>query len=270
MTPADTALTETLRLMCDNIDLLSRNQCNMLLDSQESLRKQHQELEPRSWFSLGSDKSKKHLDNCQRLLTQVKEVIEATKRTNARSGRVSLTSTNRGTDTTRASISQPSINSRSLQDGAETMTMSPNAQSAKAEVLGSETPSVYATALMDAINTPLETSVASTSNFSILRPTANEPAPRPTAQPKRQSQTTEPASIKSASQPWSRAPSQPRLAAKQTTSGQGAGNPTSYHSGYTRMTNCVTLNGFASADGLTIQRGGTGNTGSVINKIVIP
>jgi hypothetical protein len=138
-----------------------------------------------------------------------------------------------------------------------------------------------------------ETSVAKTSDFSVLRPPSNKPAPLPTAQPKRQSPTTQSAAIKPASQPRPAPPSQPQLAAamgKQAPSGKGARRPASRYNGFTHMSNCVTIDGFASADGLTIQRGGYGNTGSgmcllwntlhtlsltspnrlVINRIVLP
>ncbi|KIJ18428.1 hypothetical protein PAXINDRAFT_8674, partial [Paxillus involutus ATCC 200175] len=231
------------------------------------LRKQHRELEPPTWkwFGSGSDKSKKHLENSQKFLAQVKDTLETTIVTNARSECLSSTSTNRSFDTARASTCQPSINSQSLQDDMENTTAPPNPQLANTEASGSEIPSSYATALTDAMDTPLETSVAKTSDFSVLRPPSNKPAPLPTAQPKRQSPTTQSAAIKPASQPRPAPPSQPQLAAgmaKQAPSGKGARRPASRYNGFTHMSNCVTIDGFASADGLTIQRGGYGNTGS--------
>ncbi|KAF8838506.1 hypothetical protein BDN67DRAFT_76947 [Paxillus ammoniavirescens] len=184
---------------------------------------------------------------------------------NARGGCVSSTSTDRSFDTARASTCQPSINSRSLQDGMENATALPNPQPANTEVSGSEMSSAYATALTDAIDTPLETSVAKTRDFSLLRPPSKKPAPLPTAQPKRMSPTIQSPAIKPASQPRPAPPSQPQLAAamgKQAPSGKGARRPASRYNGFTHMSNCVTIDGSASADGLTIQRGGYGNSGS--------
>ncbi|KAF8838507.1 hypothetical protein BDN67DRAFT_77006 [Paxillus ammoniavirescens] len=153
---ADAALTEALKLICDNKDLLSHDQRNMLLDTRENLRKQHRELgPPLRWFSWSSDKSRNLLEDSQKLLIQVKDTLETTMVSNARNGCVSSTSTNRSFDTTKASTSQPSINCHSLQDGVEEMTAPPDPQDGNMDVSGFEMPSTYTSISTDATNTPL-------------------------------------------------------------------------------------------------------------------
>ncbi|KIK80324.1 hypothetical protein PAXRUDRAFT_158982 [Paxillus rubicundulus Ve08.2h10] len=152
---ADAALSEALKLISDNRDLFSTRQRNTLLDTQGSLSKQHQELVSRSWFSLGSDKSTQHLENSQKLLTQVKEAIDTAMRNNARSGCVLSTSTNKSIETAEASTCQSSEDLQFVKGGVGATTAPRNPQDASTGISCSEIPPPYTSDSADAIYTPL-------------------------------------------------------------------------------------------------------------------
>ncbi|KIJ18433.1 hypothetical protein PAXINDRAFT_8679 [Paxillus involutus ATCC 200175] len=272
MALADAALAGVLRLISDNKDLLSTDQRNMLLDTRENLRKQHRELEPPTWkwFGSGSDKSKKHLENCQKFFSQVEDTLEETLVANIRRGCASSTPTDKSFDTAKASTYQPSKDLQSLEGGVGATTAPPNPQDGNTGVSYSEMPPPYTSASADAINTPL----------APRRPSIGQQSPRggveaTAAPPNPQGRNTKISSSKTAPPHASaskNAIGTPPVAAtaKQASSGKAGWPRPPPPKRHTEMSGFNGFDGFdthgsGSAEGLTINMGGTGNCGSAIH-----
>ncbi|KAF8838509.1 hypothetical protein BDN67DRAFT_1022127 [Paxillus ammoniavirescens] len=265
---ADAALTEALNLVCKNKDLLSPDQRDMLLDTQVNLRKQYRKLEPLTWrwFSWGSDKSKKHLENSRKFLTEVKVAIETTMVTNARNGSASSTPTGKSFDTAKASTCHPSKALQSLGGSVGATTAPPNPQDGNTGVSYSEMPPPYTSASADAINTPLAPRQPSIGQQSLRGGVEATTAP---PNPQGRTRNTGVSSSKTAPparrrfEKCDRHPTRLLVAAtaKQAWSGKAGWPRPPPSKRHTKMSD-LHVYGSGSAGGLTINMGGIGNCGS--------